>query len=585
VASRPTLLALRFGGQSYALEVGRSYLLGSAAECDLCVPGAAAHHARVEVGADVATITDLSGDAGLLHNEARVDAAQLSQGDRVALAGELMVVSDDDGTAALVPIPALRAAAAQRRLLRVRAAAAALRYRERSFRDLVADGLRDAPWLALSVALHVLLILLLVVFVPRFEVSGTGVATISIDVSANAPIGAGPPAPPEVVTEEVDPTVEDPDPYDEPLPEPLPRAPEATVRQPLENPTLKVPKPPQRSGGAGGSAILAEEGLGSGSFREKVAELQESGLEVVFVFDSTGSMTRTIQDTKATIGEMCEVLRALVPDARVGLVTYRDRGDREDYLVRAVPLALDHWRASNFVQHVTAAGGGDRAEAVREGIQAAIGQRWRPRARRVIVLAGDAPSHARDLERLLRDVKAFAKDRRSFVHTLVTSPDRAGEDTHEQFRRIARQGGGVCEPLQNHERVLQRVLTLAFGRQFDQDIDAVVTEAARQRGRVDTASLHLVRRAGPALAAALRQHPVPAPLWNAVVRKPRAAVAEVLLDLLGDRRTPAHTRHAVAAALQRVLALEVPPIDPESSRPASRKKIAELRRRAARLPG
>ena len=65
----------------------------------------------------------------------------------------------------------------------------------------------------------------------------------------------------------------------------------------------------------------------------------------------------------------------------------------------------------------------------------------------------------------------------------------------------------------------------------------------------------------------------------------RAAVAEVLLDLLGDRRTPAHTRHAVAAALQRMLALEVPPIDPESGRPASRKKLAELRRRAARLPG
>ncbi|MGC6488451.1 MAG: hypothetical protein ACON4Z_12455, partial [Planctomycetota bacterium] len=524
----PTLLALRFEGQTYALEPGRSYLLGSAAECDLRVPGAAPHHARLDVTPDDATVVDLSGAEGLLHNEVRVASARLRPGDRVAVAGELMVVAEDDGAAALVPIPALREAASQRRILQVRAAAAALRRQDRSFADLVAEGLRDAPWLALSVALHALLILLLAIYAPRFEVSGDGVATISVDVRAGAPIGDGPPAPPEVVVEEADDfDVEDPDPLEDLTPEPVFDGPVEAPPQPTENPTLTVRERPQRSG-SGGSALLAEDGVGSGSFRERVAELQESGLEVVFVFDSTGSMTRTIQDTKATIADMCEVLRALVPDARVGLVTYRDRGEREDYLVRSVPLALDHWRASNFVQHVTAEGGGDRPEAVRAGLRAAIGLRWQPRAQRVIVLAGDAPTHKRDLEGLLRDVKAFARNRRSFVHTLITSPDRAGADTHDQFQRIAAHGRGVCEPLQNHEQVLQRVLTLAFGRQFDRDIDAVLAEAARQRGQVDTASLHLVRRAGPQLAAALRRHPVPPALWNAVVRKPRAAVATVV---------------------------------------------------------
>mgnify|MGYP001493444346 CR=1 FL=1 len=34
--------------------------------------------------------------------------------------------------------------------------------------------------------------------------------------------------------------------------------------------------------------------------------------QIVFAFDSTGSMTRTIHETKATILEMCDVLRALV---------------------------------------------------------------------------------------------------------------------------------------------------------------------------------------------------------------------------------------------------------------------------------
>ena len=578
------LMALRVGSERHALEPGRDYLLGSAESCDLRIAGAAPVHARLSVTEDGATVTDLDSELGLLHNEVRVESASLVPGDRIALAGELLVVIEDDGTSTLVPIPALRAAATQRRTLRVRAAAAALRHQERTFAELVASGLRDAPWLALSLLLHLLLVLLLAVNYARRDVSGDGVATIRLDVAAGAPRGEAPPAPPEVVVDQSDDEwVEDPDPLAQEEPAPIFDGPTTDRPRLTENPTL-TPRKRRRNGGAGRGAIATEGGVGSGSFREKVAELQESGLEIVFVFDSTGSMTRTIQDTKATIVEMCDVLRALVPDARVGLVTYRDHGPREDYVVREVPLGHDPWRASNFVQHVTAEGGGDRPEAVGAGLEAAMQQAWRSGGRRVIVLAGDAPTHERELRGLLREVKKFSADNRSFVHTLVTTPDRAGDDTFTQFERIAARGNGVCELLDNSTRVLQRVLTLAFGREFDDDVDEVVRSVNRRRDRVDTAALHLVRRAGPQLAVALRQQPVPPTLWNALVRKPRAAVATVLIDLLKDRRTPAHTRHAAAAALQRMLELDLPPIDPQTAAPPSKALVRRLRRLAERLP-
>lgn len=578
------LLALRFGGQSHALEPGRDYLLGSADDCDLRIADAEPHHACLSVDADGATISDLESESGLLHNEQRVPSATLQAGDRVAIAGELLVLAVDDGSAALVPIPALRQAAVQRRIAKVRVAAAALRHQPRTFAELVGEGLRDAPWLALSIVLHALIFLLLAIYVPQREIGGASVATINIDVRAGAPLGDGPPAPPEVVVEQAeDDVVEDPDPLAAEVPIPITEGPKPMQTQPIENPTLRTRKRPRNSGGGGG-VVADEGGIGSGSFQKKVRELQESGLEIVFVFDSTGSMTRTIQDTKSTIVEMCGVLRSLVPDARIGLVTYRDRGRNEDYLVRQVPLALDYWRASNFVQFVTAEGGGDRPEDVRAGLTAAMRQEWRPNAQRVIVLAGDAPAHAGDLKGMLKDVRRFAKNKRSFVHTLITSPERAGPTTHDHFRRIAESGRGVCEPIENRGRILQRVLTLAFGQQFDEDVDIVVRTVAHQRDRVDTASLHLVRKGGPQLAAALRQQPVPTTLWNALVRKPREPVAMVLIDLLADKRTPEHTRHASAAALQRILRLEVPPIDPQTSEPASRRMISRLRILAKKLP-
>jgi hypothetical protein len=210
-------------------------------------------------------------------------------------------------------------------------------------------------------------------------------------------------------------------------------------------------------------------------------------------------LSRSFLVTLRRIVPMLGVVGLGVPDARVGLVTSRARGPSEDYLVREVPLDVDYWRATNFVQFVSAEGGSDRPEDVRAGLQAAFRQHWRPAARRVVVLAGDAPPHRKDVGPMLDAVRAFAGNGRSFVHTLVTSPERAGDDTRDYFEEIATSGRGVCEPLSRHDRVLQRVLTFAFGREFDRDIDAVVRAADEQRNAVDVRSLHLARTGGDAL--------------------------------------------------------------------------------------
>ena len=576
------LWALRWGGESHAIELGRVYLLGSAQECDLQIQDAAPHHARLEIVDGHVEISDLGSDAGVLHNEERVCRAVLHAGDRVGLADEILVLTPDDGSAAIVPLPDMRQAAAQRRILRIRAAASALRYHDQSLSDLVVQRLREAPWLALSVALHALLILMIAIYAPRKDRAAQEVATINFEATDGSPPGDGPPAPPEVIVEEVrDEQVEETDPLA--APDPIPVVNGRDEQRPIEiaeNPLLRV-RGRARQGGNAGAAVADR---GSAGFRKRVAELKANGLEIMFVFDSTGSMTSTIEETKSTIVGMCEALRALVPDARIGLVTYRDRGKREAYLIRQIPLTRDHWRASNFVQFVNAGGGDDIPEAVDAGLAAAMKQTWRPDARRVIVLAGDAPSHPRKLRNILRDVRAWCRDGRSFVHTLIANPENAGELTASEFEQIADNGRGVCQPIENHGQILQRVLTLAFGHEFGEDLDNVVREIEQRRHRVDTASMHLVRKAGPQLAAALLQEPFPTPLWNALVRKPRGPAAVVLLDLLADRRTPPPTRHAVAAALQRILDLEKPPIDPQTNQPASKRRIARLRQRAERLP-
>lgn len=581
MAAASHLLALRLAGQDHALEPGRDYLLGCATDCDLTLAvGAAPHQARLSVRGDGATLHDLAGQGDCVHNGLPVTEAKLAAGDVLQLGAHLALVVPDDGTAAIVPIPALRAAAGQRK---VRIAAAALRRDgDQTLSELLATELRRTPWLALSVVFHVLLLLLLWWYLPAKPDGRRRAARVGLDLAAaGTDVPDERPVPPEVQAE--------PEPEAPPVADPVP-APEATA--PLPDPRLEPPRElppanfvvraPRRSGDArpGDGGGLA---VGSGDFQKAVGTLRQSGLEIVFVFDSTGSMSRTIADTKTTIGQMLTVLRHLVPDARFGLVTYRDRG-REQYLTRDVPLGFDFWRIANFVQYVSAEGGGDLPEAVHEGLQAAFAQRWQPGARRVVVLAGDAPPHPEDMKALLLQVGAFAQDGHSFVHALITAPEPAPPETQQTFREIAIAGRGLCERIDARDRVLQRVLTFAFGREFDQDIAAVIAAVDREQQRVDVRALDVVRRAGAPLQEALLQNPVPQTVWNALLRRPNRAAAALLLDLLTAPKTPEPCRQAAAAALQRVLDLTLPPLDPFGEREPTPQAVARLRRLIERLP-
>jgi len=69
-----------------------------------------------------------------------------------------------------------------------------------------------------------------------------------------------------------------------------------------------------------------------------------------------------------------------------------------------------------------------------------------------------------------------------------------------------------------------------------------------------------------------------------LVRRPRREVVRELVDQIGSRSTPEHTRHAIAWVLQRVFSLIAPPVDPERGDPPDTAALSVLRTRCDRLP-
>jgi hypothetical protein len=569
--------ALTLRGLTYALEPGRRYTIGSRATCDLRLPGAVPHHADVWVEGDEVHFVERGTTNGTAVNGVRRTAGTLRTGDRVRLGRGEFVVVPDRGNAAVVPVPELRLAASLRRAEQA-IAQRAERQAGDSFRDLMAAELRRSPWFAASLLLHALLALLLWLWFGQASPLGSPQANYGFDPRPEAATEVDATALPDVVAERAEDSAPEPAPAFEEPADPPPTAGASPPKLPSTNERIapRKQKTTAQQGGGGGT--------GSGAFQRTVGELRQTGLEVMFVVDATSSMTPTIEATRATLGQMLAALRVLVPDARFGVVAYRDRGPREEFVVRELPLGRDFYRASNFVHHITAAGGGNRPEDVRAGLLAAFQQHWQPNARRVVVLTGDAPPHAEDFDRLLREVRAFVKDGRSFVHTLVVSPQRAGADTTRAFQSIADHGRGSCEGLDRSDQTLQQVLTLAFGAEFAKDIQAILATVEAEQSRVDSRSLHLARQGGAYLQDELRLDPVPTTICNALVRRPRRLTAEQLVDALGRRDTPAHTRQAIAAVLHHVLELSAPPIDPMGDVPPGPAVLDHLRGRLFRVP-
>lgn len=205
--------------------------------------------------------------------------------------------------------------------------------------------------------------------------------------------------------------------------------------------------------------------LGGGSWEGLIGELRRTGLDIVLCFDSTGSMQGEIDQVKAQIERIGQALIRLIPKARLSVCTYRDRGD--DYVAKGLPLTSSIQDVSSFLGSIRAAGGGDAPEAVDEGLAWSITRNsFRPSARKVILIFGDAPPHREYLARCLALASEFRQQHGGIVSTVTCRSD----SPLPEFYQIALAGGGEAF-LTSHEReIMTQLMVLVFGSRHRQKV-------------------------------------------------------------------------------------------------------------------
>ena len=222
------------------------------------------------------------------------------------------------------------------------------------------------------------------------------------------------------------------------------------------------------------------------SFADYIQHLQKTGIDVVFAIDATGSMVWVHRTVRQRMTQLAAYVRGLVPLARFGIIVYRDYNDI-DFVTRISQPSFDIEKARLFMGGIDALGGGDHPEAVTQALrdsETVIG--WRSGAQRVVIIIGDAPPHAREMNEAAEIAERFKSrgGRLSLLDSRVEAnrallgrgkPTGSGVDLVKQgvmpvFRRLARLGGGTAATLAAERQLMKTLALLIFDDRFHDEL-------------------------------------------------------------------------------------------------------------------
>ncbi|MBD2313155.1 VWA domain-containing protein [Desertifilum sp. FACHB-1129] len=120
-----------------------------------------------------------------------------------------------------------------------------------------------------------------------------------------------------------------------------------------------------------------------------------NSIEVVFSFDTTGSMypclTQVRRKVKSTVTRLIEE----IPEIRIGIIAHGDYCDRNStYVTKTLDLSRDIDKICQFIETVEPTGGGDAPECYELVLHEAQSLNWTSSATKSFVLIGDDLPHA-----------------------------------------------------------------------------------------------------------------------------------------------------------------------------------------------
>ncbi len=178
--------------------------------------------------------------------------------------------------------------------------------------------------------------------------------------------------------------------------------------------------------------------------------IQNHRIEVVFILDTTSSMSGLIQAAKEKIWSIATTMASAeqTPDIKMGLVAFRDRGDT--YVTRVLDLSQDLDSMYASLMDFKAQGGGDGPESVNQALYDAVNRiSWSDdeNVYKVAFLIGDAPPHMDYIDDVKFPVTLEQAKRKGIVINTIQSGQN--HTTAPVWQTIAPLGNGEYYQVEN----------------------------------------------------------------------------------------------------------------------------------------
>ena len=198
---------------------------------------------------------------------------------------------------------------------------------------------------------------------------------------------------------------------------------------------------------------------------------QSHRIEVVFVLDTTSSMSGLIQAAKEKIWSIATTMASAQenPDIKMGLVAFRDRGDA--YITRIFDLSNDLDSMYASLMDFRAQGGGDGPESVNQALYDAVHNvSWNHDSNvyKVVFLVGDAPPHMDYRNDVKYPVTLTAAARKGIVVNAIQSGQH--QFTRPAWQEIAALGHGEYFQVENSGNAV------AISTPFDEKLSRLAAE-------------------------------------------------------------------------------------------------------------
>ncbi|GFO29340.1 conserved domain protein [Plakobranchus ocellatus] len=208
--------------------------------------------------------------------------------------------------------------------------------------------------------------------------------------------------------------------------------------------------------------------VGSSHSQAKITMIMTPAMDVVFSFDTTGSMSLVLDEVKSHLNNLIQRLQADIPQFKVGIIAHGDYCDRgEFYDIRTLDLTDKLPDVVTFVNETGGTGGGDTPECYELALRHADNMSWRNGSTRVLVVIGDAFPHTPDY--CLNTLKIDWQDELS---SLVAKSVRVygvqyGQDTESVsfFQQLTSRSGGQHLRLQDMGDICHIIMAICYREQ------------------------------------------------------------------------------------------------------------------------